>query len=74
VRLRADQYTLGTGKHDGLEILVHGRRCLIRPSATNDFFLSGSFTPATNHPSALKYHVWQGTLKLPKVKIPAKGS
>jgi hypothetical protein len=32
--------------------------------------LSGTFTPPADHPSALKYHIWQGTLKLPKVKIP----
>ena len=70
VRLRADTYTLGPpSKPDGLGILVRGGCWLIRPNATNDFFLSGSFTPSTDHPSSLKYHVWRGTLKLPKVKI-----
>ena len=73
VRLRADIYTLGPPeKPDGLEILVRGGCWLIRPNATNDFFLSGSFTPSTDHPSSLKYHVWRGTLKLPKAKIPVK--
>ena len=75
VRLRADTYTLGPrSKPDGLEILVGGGfGCwIIRPNATNDFFLSGSFRPPKDHPSPLNYHVWQGTLKLPKVKIPVK--
>jgi hypothetical protein len=73
VRLRADTYTLGPpSKPDGLGILVRGGCWLIRPNATNDFFLSGSFTPSTDHPSSLKYHVWRGTLKLPKVKIPVE--
>jgi hypothetical protein len=70
VRLRADTYTLGPpSKPDGLEILVRGGCWLIGPNATNDFFLSGSFTPSTDHPSPLQYHVWRGTLKLPKVKV-----
>jgi len=73
VRLRADTYTLGPlSKPDGLEILVRDGCWIIRPNATNDFFLSGSFTPPKDHPSCLNYHVWQGTLKLPQVKIPVK--
>ena len=73
MRLRADTYTLGqSAKPDGLQILVRGGCWLIRPNATNDFFLSGTFTPSTEHPSALKYPLWRGTLKLPKVKIPVK--
>jgi hypothetical protein len=53
---------------------VDGRQICwtIPPNATNDFFLSATFTPSKDHPSPLNYHVWQGTLKLPKVKIPAK--
>jgi len=73
VRLRADTYTLGPKeKVDGLEVLVRNGCWLIRPNATNEIFLSGSFTPSPNHPSPLKYDVWQGTLKLPKVKIPVR--
>jgi hypothetical protein len=45
---------------------------IMEPIATDAFFLSGTFTPETNHPSPLNYHVWQGTLKLPPVKVPAK--
>ena len=55
-----------------LKILVCSGCWLIAPDATNDFFLSASFTPQTNHPSPLNYPIWQGTLKLPAVKIPAK--
>jgi hypothetical protein len=73
VRLRADTYTLGpSSKPDGLEILVRDGCWIIPKNTTNEFFLSGSFTPPKDHPSSLKYHVWQGTLELPKVKIPAK--
>jgi hypothetical protein len=73
-RLRADTYTLSTTpKPNGFEIMVYHSGCwLIPPNATNDFFLSATFTPSKDHPSPLKYHVWQGTLKLPKVKIPVQ--
>jgi hypothetical protein len=74
VRLRADCCNMGpSSKPDGLEIFMQDSSCwLIRPDATNEFYLSASFTPPTDHPSPLKYHVWQGTLKLPKVKIPVE--
>ena len=73
MRLRADWYNLGPpSKRDGLEILVCVGCWLIKPNSTNDYFLSASFTPPKDHPSPLKYHVWQGTLKLPKVKIPVE--
>jgi len=75
MRLRADWYNLGPPlKPDGLEILVAGGCWLIRPNATNDFFLSASFTAPKDQPSCLKYHVWHGTVKLPKVAIPVKKS
>ena len=73
VRLRADLYTLANSKKpDGLEILVNGGGCTIPPHATNDYYLCGTFSPPTNHPSPLNYHVWQGTLNLPRVKIPTR--
>jgi hypothetical protein len=73
VRLRADLYNLGpTSKPNGLEILVGGGGWIIPSSADREFFLSGTFTPPADHSSALKYHVWQGTLNLPKVKISAR--
>jgi hypothetical protein len=72
VRLKADSLSGSLSKPDGLEIVVNDACWLIRPNATNDFFLSATFTPPKDHPSPLGYNVWQGTLKLPKVKIPVK--
>jgi hypothetical protein len=76
LRLRADPGLAGDTKPDELSILVLNPTALwvIRPGATNDYYLSATFSPPTNHPSALNYHVWQGTLKLPKVKLPVKKS
>jgi len=80
VLLRADQPFQGSqSKPEGLMILVPTGCWVIRPAATNDFFLSATFYPTTNRsyhsfspePSP-KYHLWQGTLKFPKVKIPVK--
>lgn len=73
LRLRADVYNSGSqNKPEGLELRVPGGIWLIPPNATNDFYLSGTFSPQGMDPSSPNYHVWQGTLKLPKVKIPAK--
>lgn len=73
VRLRADIYTLADSKKpDGLEIFVNGGSCTIPPHATNDYYLCGTFSPPTNHPSPLHYDIWQGTLNLPRVKIPSR--
>jgi hypothetical protein len=73
LRLRADIYNLlNSKKPNGLEILVNGGGCTIPPHATNDYYLCGTFSPPTNHPSPLNYHVWQGTLNLPRVKIPSR--
>ncbi|MCX6923196.1 MAG: hypothetical protein NT154_08305 [Verrucomicrobia bacterium] len=72
VRFRADISTMGgPGGPDSLEIDT-GEVWVLPRRATNDFFLSCTFTPPTNRPSLLGYQVWQGTLKLPKVRIPAK--
>jgi hypothetical protein len=71
VRLRADS-TWRTQKPDGLEIDVGGGRWIIPPHATNGFYLSGTFRPQCDKPGLLKYESWQGTLKLPKVKIVVK--
>ena len=70
VRLRVDKLEGFQSKPEGLAILVPGGCWIIPPNATGDFFLSATFTPPKDHPSSLHYHVWQGTLKLPKVKIP----
>ena len=79
VRLRADLYAyVLTPKPDGLLVMLGSGTWIIPANARADapanaaaeFYLSGTFTPPADHPSALKYHIWQGTLKLPKVKIP----
>ena len=76
IRLRADWENMGPPTQpDGLEIFVVGGCWLIPPDATNDFYLSASFTPPKELPSGLngiKYHIWQGTLNLPKVQIPVQ--
>jgi hypothetical protein len=59
-----------TPKPDGLLIMLGSGTWIIAANAAGEFYLSGTFTPPADHPSALKYHIWQGTLKLPKVKIP----
>jgi hypothetical protein len=74
VRVRADNGPLGPStKPNGLDIPNGFEDWIIPPNATNDYYLSATFTPSKDHPSPLNYHVWQGTLKLPAVKIPAKG-
>jgi hypothetical protein len=80
VRVRGDLYAVSLGRTpnpDDLQLLL-GCGTWILPTAAGDaaanataeYYLSGTFTPPADHPSPLKYHVWQGTLKLPKVKIP----
>jgi hypothetical protein len=72
VRLRGDLYADSlTPKPDGLVILLGSGTWVIPPNAAGEFWLSGTFTPPADHPSAMKYPIWQGTLKLPKVKIAA---
>jgi len=70
IRLRADLYSIGLGSYrDGLGILAGGF-WFIPPNATNEYFLSATFT-AKDHPVPFENHdFWQGTLHLPKVKIP----
>jgi hypothetical protein len=77
VRLRSDLYATSLNPNpDGLLFMLGSGTWIIPTNApanaaAADFYLSGTFTPPADHPSALKYHIWQGTLKLPKVKIPA---
>lgn len=71
VRLRSDLYAVSlTPNPEGLLFLLGSGTWVIPANAATDFYLSGTFTPSADHPSPLKYHVWKGTLKLPKVKIP----
>jgi hypothetical protein len=72
VRVRADTLLGPPTRPQGLEVFVPGGCWIIPPNSTNDFFLSATFTPPPDHPSPLNYRVWQGTLKLPKVKLPVK--
>jgi hypothetical protein len=57
---------------NGLLVFVPGGAWTIWPWATNGYYLSATFSHPTNNPSGLNYHVWQGTLQLPKVKIPSR--
>ena len=85
VRLRADIYNVGNSTNIADEQILVGdggegpAQWVIPQTSTNGYFLSCTFSPSTNqsslfryHPSPLGYHVWQGTLKLPMVKIPVK--
>ena len=73
VRLRADDFLSGPETApEGLEILVPGGCWIVPPKATNEFFLSATYTPSHDHPSPRGYPVWQGTLKLPAVRIPVE--
>lgn len=76
MRVRVDEFLSGPETPpERLEIFVPPGDCwIIPPKATNDFSLSATFTASTNHPSALRYHVWKGTLKLPAVTIQLNGT
>jgi hypothetical protein len=69
LRVRID-IGVRTETPDGLLISVPGGDWTIRSGATKECFLSATFSHPTNNPSVLDYHVWQGTLQLPKLKIP----
>jgi hypothetical protein len=69
--LRMPANTLvGTRNSDRWIIGLPKRSWEMEFGGTNEYFLSATFSPPTNHPSDLNYHVWQGTLRLPKVEIP----
>jgi hypothetical protein len=57
---------------DGLLVCVPEGAWTLRPRVTNDYYLAATFSHPTNNSGGLNYHVWQGTLHLPKVKIPAE--
>ena len=70
LRFRADSCNLGPGSRpDGLEILTFPVCWMLPPGSTNSYFLSATFTPPKDSPSSPDNHVWQGTLRLPAVKI-----
>jgi len=74
VRLRADPQVGGfSPKSSGLTIgFSMGKRWTI-PAGDTNYFLSGTFSPPTNHPSPPTCHVWQGKLELPAVRVPSPG-
>ena len=74
VRLRATLFGGGRLEDGRLGIALPSQYWVIPARSTNDYFLSGTFavSPPTNSIDELKFHVWQGTLKLPKIKIPVR--
>ena len=74
VRLRASVYGGGRLKDGSLSIFFLSNSWVIPPRSTNDYYLSCTFTvdPPTNHVALPEHHVWQGTLTLPKMKIPVQ--
>ena len=73
VRLRADPQTGGhSPKAGGLEIeLSQSQRWIIPAGDTSAYYLSGNFSPPTNHPAPPGSHVWRGKLILPPMRITA---
>ena len=77
-RLRVSAYGGGRLDDGGVGIHLASRGWWnVHPNPTNEYFLSGTFTaiPPTNRTVAVgntKRNVWEGTLKLPGVKIPVK--
>lgn len=74
VRLRASVYGGGRMKDGSLSIFFLSNHWVIPPRSPNDYYLSCTFTvdPPTNHVALAEHHVWQGTLTLPKMKIPVQ--
>ena len=74
VSLRASVYGGGRLKDGSLSIFFLSNHWIIPPRSTNDFYLSCTFTvdPPTNHVALPEHHIWQGTLHLPKMKIPVQ--
>lgn len=72
IRVRVDMGTGGWNEPHDREIYVAGQYWLVSPNTGKEYYLSATFKPLTNCPSAHSYHLWQGTLELPKVKIPIK--
>lgn len=78
-RMRASVFGGGLLKDGGLAVYLHYGRGWwdVHPNATNDFFLSGTFTvsppPERSRAASLtNRNVWEGTLNLPPLKLPIK--
>jgi hypothetical protein len=70
-RLRASVYGGGRLKDGSLSIFFLSNSWVLPARSTNDYYLSCTFTVVspTNHVALPDHHVWQGTLRLPKMKI-----
>jgi hypothetical protein len=73
VRLRADPQRGGFSPKTNGIVLQFGlaKRWIIPAASSNSYYLAGDFSAPTNHPVPPGAHVWSGTLKLPRVAIPA---
>jgi hypothetical protein len=74
VRLRASDFGGGWLRDGGLGIwFISAGLWTIKGSDTNVYFLSGTLTVTapTNHVTSDFREVWQGALRLPKMKLPA---
>lgn len=72
VRVRASLFGGGRLEDGSLGLALPQHYWVVPPRSTNDYFLSATFTvnPPTNSFNPLEYHVWQGSLRLPEVRIP----
>lgn len=71
VRLRAGPSLSSSSPNlDGLHIeMSRGPSWYAPEGDTNRYFLSGTFSPPTDHPSPPDAHAWQGRLDLPAVEL-----
>lgn len=72
IRVRVDVGTGGRNEPHDREIFVAGHDWLASPDTGKEYYLSATFKPLTNCPITHIYPLWEGTLELPKVKIPPK--
>jgi hypothetical protein len=72
VKLRASPFGVGRPPETGLAIALPGHFWVIPSRSAHDYFLSGTFTvqPPRDSNNSPNYHVWQGTLTLPRMRIP----
>ena len=72
VRFRVDSFRFDPDGKAGDPIVQLGSRAWRIPAGdTNNYLLSATFSPSTNHVDPLDYDVWGATLKLPPVRISA---
>lgn len=71
IRLRANAYGVGRPPEEGLALTLLGHYWLLPRNGSFPYSLSGTFTvnPPRERITPSSYHVWQGTLTLPRMKI-----